>query len=748
MSFQPKINQELAVDGLTYHIVEHPAAPGMPYGQEGRAAVVYQLLAPPASGESRGENARALKVFKPRYRTPSLVTVAGRLVTFASLPGLQVCRRSVLAPQHHGALLRQHPDLTYAVLMPWVEGPTWMEVMLEKHAFTPAESLTIAQSLVKVLVGVEQRGLAHCDLSASNVMLPLLAGGTGVALVDVEGMYGPGLERPREILSGSPGYAHKTAPEGLWGPEADRFGGAVLVAEMLGWCDGQVREASWGENYFDPYEMQRESERYDLLVNSLRKRWGTEVAALFERTWHSESLVDCPTFGEWLVVLPEEVPEQASEEALSQPIEAPTGDAVRALLTAAQRLEEQGNIAGALEVYRQARALAPAMSGAAQELELVVRDLEAKQVVSSVEKQVAEDIAREEVLPSIQTGSEAELDALFDAGLAAYERGEWAKAQELLGEVVLQRPAYARRGKRATKLLAEVEKQGTKPRRRRVPNWIWPIGGTLALAIFLGVAFLVGLTYMGTKRWRQPSLGDTRTRPADGMVMVYVPGGEFLMGGVEGDEYVNPDEYPQHLVVLSDFWIDQTEVTNAQYASCVAVGSCSLPADASSSNRSSYYGHSAYADYPVIHVSWQQGEEYCSWVGGQLPTEAQWEYAAQGPEGSIYPWGNSAPNCSRANHSGCVGDTTAVGSYPVGESWCKAQDLGGNVWEWTADWYDLYSAEQQVNPSGPSSGSFRVLRGGSWSYRYPATRATNRMAVDPNHPSESWGFRCVVLSIE
>src|SRR5690242_5891970 len=111
MAFRPNGNDLLPIDGVPYRIAEHPAAPGMPYGQEGRAATVYALFT-----ES---DRRALKVFKPRFRVPSLVGLARKLDPFSTLPGLQVCRRTVLVPQFHGELLRQNPDLLYSVLMPW-----------------------------------------------------------------------------------------------------------------------------------------------------------------------------------------------------------------------------------------------------------------------------------------------------------------------------------------------------------------------------------------------------------------------------------------------------------------------------------------------------------------------------------------------------------------------------------------------------------------------------------------------------
>lgn len=477
MSFQPAANQDLLIDGVVYHIAEHPAAPGMPYGQEGRQAIVYQLVAQ--------TDRRALKVFKPRYRTPALVSLAERLATFAALPGLAVCRRTVLTPQRHGDILRQHPDLIYAVLMPWVEGPTWMELLLGKQCLSPEQCLALARALAEILSLAEQRGVAHCDVSGSNVLLPALAatpkqGGRGmVALVDVEQLYGPGLERPALLPGGSPGYAHKTAPAGLWGPDADRFAGAVLLAEMLGWCDERVRQAAWGENYFEPPEMQQESARSRTLAQVLRERWGEEVAGLFERAWQSSALADCATFGEWLMMLPEGVP--AIRPVAAAATSAPAADAdatVRALVEAAHSLERQGNLAGALEVYRRAQTLMTPGSGYAQELTLIVGGLEEK--LRTPPAAPSPGAAR-----AAARAAGPDLAHLFDEGRAAYAGKEWARAKELLSEVVRQQPHYERNGQRATELLAEVENRRATPARpRRRWGWGWTVG--LLVLLFLG----------------------------------------------------------------------------------------------------------------------------------------------------------------------------------------------------------------------------------------------------------------------
>jgi serine/threonine protein kinase len=205
-----------------------------------------------------------------------------------------------------------------------------------------------------------------------------------------------------------------------------------------------------------------------------------------------------------------------------------------------------------------------------------------------------------------------------------------------------------------------------------------------------------------------PGPGSTQVRPDDGMVMVYVLAGEFQMGSndVEVDAALalcskyRSDcqrerfeiELPAHTVVLDEFWIDRTEVTNAQYVQCVAAGACESPAETISSTRDSYYGDSAYGDYPVIYVSWYDAANYCAWAGGRLPTEAEWESAARGSAGRIFPWGDGMDG-TRLNYcdASCerlyadeafddgYADTAPVGSYPDGASWCGALNMAGNV---------------------------------------------------------------------
>jgi formylglycine-generating enzyme required for sulfatase activity len=235
------------------------------------------------------------------------------------------------------------------------------------------------------------------------------------------------------------------------------------------------------------------------------------------------------------------------------------------------------------------------------------------------------------------------------------------------------------------------------------------------------------------------TIGSTQVSSVDGMLMVYVPEGDFSMGSNEhtGNSAI-------HTVTLDAYWIDQTELTNGMYQKCVEDGKCSNPANNSSPTRSSYFGNSDFDDYPVIYVNWDQANEYCQWAGRRLPTEAEWEKAAKGTTDQIYPWGNNEPNSNLVNFDLNVGDTTQVGSYPDGVSPYGALDMAGNVWEWVADYGASYPPESVTNPKGPSTGEGRVLRGGSWVIVARNLPTTFRIWSDPTYTDFSMGFRCAM----
>ncbi|MCB9637992.1 MAG: SUMF1/EgtB/PvdO family nonheme iron enzyme [Myxococcales bacterium] len=221
--------------------------------------------------------------------------------------------------------------------------------------------------------------------------------------------------------------------------------------------------------------------------------------------------------------------------------------------------------------------------------------------------------------------------------------------------------------------------------------------------------------------------------------MVLVPAGDFKRGSGK-----NPDE-PLGDVTLNGFYIDPYEVSIKDYKECVTQGKCTDPSDKSSGTISDYYDNAQYADRPVIHVTWDQAKAYCTFRGKRLPTEAEWEKAARSQDQRSYPWGSDSPDCQKSNYKDCPDKNTIdVSSLPGSASPYKAFHMAGNVREWVADFYDAdaYKNGSTQNPTGPSSGQKRVVRGGSYLSTDAELSSTKRDSADPGTGVQDIGFRC------
>jgi formylglycine-generating enzyme required for sulfatase activity len=263
-------------------------------------------------------------------------------------------------------------------------------------------------------------------------------------------------------------------------------------------------------------------------------------------------------------------------------------------------------------------------------------------------------------------------------------------------------------------------------RERRAVQVRWAsILGAVAFGLVVAVLGLTGQLNRFVLPYFYPPLG---------MEYVTVPSGEFLMGGKSGES----DESPGHIVYLDTFEIGKFEATNEQYHQCVKASVCISP-------RNSNYELEEYLNHPVTDVSWFDAQTFCEWNDphGRLPTEAEWEKAARGPNGKTYPWGYEIDS-TYTNYDENVGGTTPVGSYTKGVSSYGAYDMAGNVWEWVNDWYDggYYEISPDINPLGPNDGTYRVLRGGSWGSANRFVRSSNRGWDLPANSGGFDGFRC------
>ncbi len=300
MNFEPKPGEtiRIGVNRYTFTALEErgPASVFL-YAEAGKDGTVYKVV------DNHGKNF-GLKVYYPQTRSKARILQSKKLTEISSLPGLKACNQRIISDVTEPDLVKQYPDLEYALLMPCIEGNNWSNIIAAKQPFSSSSGRLIANNLANILCNLEEHGIAHCNLSGNNVKINTSVP-TGsnefISLVDFDSMFGPGFPVIDDIY-GTPGYRNRAQAEhGSWEIKTDRFAGAILLVEMLIFHDDRIRYSLGDDySYFLEEEMQlSKTNRFPLAIQVLREQGDTSTAELFTKVWHSKTLDECPSLCEW-----------------------------------------------------------------------------------------------------------------------------------------------------------------------------------------------------------------------------------------------------------------------------------------------------------------------------------------------------------------------------------------------------------------------------------------------------------------
>lgn len=295
--FKPQPNETIMLRGQKYTVQPHPGAPNSAFCAEGRRAVVYNLMGP-------NKSTYALKVFKPKFRSPDLLVAAKQAERFGHLPGMRAAHRIVIGPADREAT--DCPDLLYSALMPWIGGQTWNDLLIQAEKGGAVYGLNVALPLcvkfLQVMTALEQAGTAHTDIAPGNVVVDLQA--IDVQLLDLEDLYVPGAPPPATQNTGTPGYRHPSADQGktTWCAEGDRYSTAIMAAEMVLLANPALRAQLNDNGLFEDRKAPESSARFNAALPFF-KSVAPEFAARIERAWKAPTLENCPRASELLATV-------------------------------------------------------------------------------------------------------------------------------------------------------------------------------------------------------------------------------------------------------------------------------------------------------------------------------------------------------------------------------------------------------------------------------------------------------------
>jgi hypothetical protein len=290
----------LSIGKNSFVFMPHPLFPDemdAVFVLEGGTAFIYKIR------EVDTGELYALKVFKRDSRNEQVAYTAASLAQYTGLPELQTDKRVCITKSRYPDLIHAYPEMAYAILMPWIDAPTWAGILLSPRAsasYTCEQALSLAQATANVLSKLETYGLAHADIAGGNVVPA--ADRQQIQLLDPENMYIPATPTPQRVSQGTPGYQHQhLGPYGQWCPEGDRFAGAILLTEMLTWWNPRVRArvSEHAETVFRPEELQAPEAPCLQAVRDTLYSLGPQLLELFDRAWLSSSLADCPPLRTW-----------------------------------------------------------------------------------------------------------------------------------------------------------------------------------------------------------------------------------------------------------------------------------------------------------------------------------------------------------------------------------------------------------------------------------------------------------------